>query len=140
MAMTRIRKRRLQMMLAGIFVLAIVSGLILYALRQNISLFYTPSQLTATPVSPGQVIRLGGMVVRGSVVRLKSNLEVQFKLTDYKSTILVEFSGILPDLFREGQGIVAIGQVVDARHFRASEVLAKHDEKYMPPGILERKK
>ena len=73
MAMNRIRKRRLQMMLAGIFVLAIVSGLILYALRQNISLFYTPSQLTATPVSPGQVIRLGGMVVRGSVGRLKSN-------------------------------------------------------------------
>ena len=78
------------------------------------------------------------MVVKGSVIRKPHTLLVSFELTDLKSTVLVEYAGILPDLFREGQGIVAIGHLVDQTHFTATEVLAKHDEKYMPPGILEK--
>ena len=123
-------------MLTSFLVLASVIGLILYALRQNINLFYTPYQLAHAKVHANQVIRIGGMVVKGSVVRSLDNLEVEFQLTDFKTTIRVQFAGILPDLFREGQGIVAIGQLIDAKYFKATEVLAKHDEKYMPPGIL----
>ena len=134
--MNQVRKRKLFFVLAGFFVLASVSGLILYALRQNISLFYTPNQLVHAKVRATQVIRIGGMVVKGSVVREHNNLDVEFKLTDFKTTINVYYAGILPDLFREGQGIVAIGQLIDVNHFKAIEVLAKHDEKYMPPGIL----
>lgn len=136
--MNQVRQRRLVMVLAGFFVLGSVSGLILYALRQNISLFYTPNQLIHAKVSANQVIRIGGMVVKGSLVRLHNNLDVEFKLTDFKATVHVQYAGILPDLFREGQGIVAIGQMIDASHFKAIEVLAKHDEKYMPPGIDNR--
>jgi cytochrome c-type biogenesis protein CcmE len=136
--MNKVHKRRLGLLLAGVFVLASVSGLILYALRQNISLFYTPRQLAQAQVNPAQLIRLGGMVVKGSVIRKPHTLLVSFELTDLKSTVLVEYAGILPDLFREGQGIVAIGHLVDQTHFTATEVLAKHDEKYMPPGILEK--
>lgn len=134
--MNKVRKQRLTLLLAAFFVLASVSALILYALRQNISLFYTPDQLVHSEVSANQVIRIGGMVVKGSLVRQHNDLNVEFKLTDFKSTIQVQYAGILPDLFREGQGIVAIGQRIDAKHFKATEVLAKHDEKYMPPGIL----
>ena len=136
--MNKVHKRRLGLLLAGVFVLASVSGLILYALRQNISLFYTPRQLAQAQVNPAQLIRLGGMVVKGSVIRKPHTLLVSFELTDLKSTVLVEYAGILPDLFREGQGIVAIGHLVDQTHFTATEILAKHDEKYMPPGILEK--
>ncbi|OGV44414.1 MAG: cytochrome c biogenesis protein CcmE [Legionellales bacterium RIFCSPHIGHO2_12_FULL_42_9] len=133
--MNPVRKRKLTLILAGFFVLATVSALILYALRQNISLFYTPTQLVHAKLSANQVIRIGGMVVKGSLVHLHHDLDVEFKLTDFKATIQVHYAGILPDLFREGQGIVAIGQLIDAQHFKAIDVLAKHDEKYMPPGV-----
>lgn len=134
--MNQARKRKLTLIIVGFFVLASVSGLILYALRQNISLFYTPNQLVHAQVASDQMIRVGGMVVKGSLVRFNNDLEVSFKLTDYQATLDVQYAGILPDLFREGQGIVAIGYKVDAHHFKAIEVLAKHDENYMPPGIL----
>ena len=138
--MNQVRKRKLLLVLAGFVVLVSVTSLVLYALRQNISLFYTPQQLALTKVSSNQTIRIGGMVVKGSLVRLNHDLDVAFKLTDLKATIQVHYTGILPDLFREGHGIVAIGQLMDAHHFKAIEVLAKHDEKYMPPGILPSKR
>ena len=137
--MNQLHKRRLIGVVLGILVLSCVSALVLYALRQNISLFYTPSQLLHAQVKPNQVIRVGGMVVKGSLIRSKKNLNLSFQLTDLKENIRLEYAGVLPDLFREGQGIVAIGKWVDSRYFKASEVLAKHDEKYMPPGILEKK-
>jgi len=131
------RQRKLLLILFIATILGLVSGLVLYALRQNISLFYTPSQVVAGEVAKKQTIRLGGMVVQGSVQRAKDDLFVEFKLTDYKQTVTVGYRGILPDLFREGQGIVALGQLSDNQHFTAKEVLAKHDANYMPRELKD---
>lgn len=132
-----VRKRKLYMLLLMVSILMAVTGLVLYALRQNISLFYTPSQIVQGQAPLNHTIRAGGMVVQGSVVRGGRDLCVQFKITDYQHTIDVTYTGILPDLFREGQGIVALGQLQDTQHFQAKEVLAKHDENYMPPEVKE---
>lgn len=129
--MNPVRRRRLTLILFSLTVLMVVTGLVMYALRQNISLFYTPSQL-------GQakgIVRLGGMVVKNSIHRSSHDLTVEFQLTDFKETITVTYQGILPDLFREDQGIVALGQVIDSKHFKAQEVLAKHDANYMPAEL-----
>lgn len=116
--------------------IAVASYLVLYALRSNINLFYTPSQIHDAQVSKNQTIRLGGMVVKNSVNKSTSgNLHVSFELSDGVKSVRVEYSGILPDLFREGQGIVAMGQLGENGVFIASQVLAKHDENYMPPEI-----
>jgi cytochrome c-type biogenesis protein CcmE len=133
--MTPVRKRKLLMILFILLVLSLASGLVLYALRQNISLFYTPTQIAAGEAPVGRPIRVGGMVEKGSIVRAQKGLEVQFKITDFSKTITLVYTGILPDLFREGQGIVAEGVVVDTQFFRASQVLAKHDANYMPPEV-----
>lgn len=135
--MNPVRKRKLMMIIILISVLAIATALVLFALRQNISLFYTPSQIARGEAPRNHAIRVGGMVVPGSIVRSKKDLTVQFKITDYSHTVLVTYRGILPDLFREGQGIVAQGLIQDDRQFKASEVLAKHDENYMPPEVKE---
>lgn len=132
--MNSVRKRKLGLLIFIIAVLGLATSLVMYALRQNISLFYSPSQLAKATI-PGKVIRLGGMVVTNSIIRDPKSLSVQFKLTDYNQEVTVVYSGILPDLFREGQGIVALGKVIDANHFRATEVLAKHDANYMPPEV-----
>ncbi|KTD47714.1 MULTISPECIES: cytochrome c maturation protein CcmE [Legionella] len=129
------RKRKLLMILFFMSILAIASGLVLYALRQNISLFYTPTQVIAGEAPLAHPVRVGGMVEKNSIIRAKEGLEVQFKITDFNKTITVTYKGILPDLFREGQGIVAEGEVIDLHHFRASQVLAKHDANYMPPEV-----
>lgn len=129
------RKRRLSLLLMMLFGLSIAIALTLYALRQNISLFYTPSQIVHGEAPLHHYIRAGGVVVPGSIVRSKTDLLVRFKLTDYEQTIDVNYQGILPDLFREGQGIVAQGELNDLGHFKATNVLAKHDEKYMPPEV-----
>lgn len=121
-----------------VFVLSILSlagGLVLYALRQNISLFYTPTQVVKGEAPVQHPIRVGGMVEKGSIIRAHKGLEVQFKITDFDKTITLSYTGILPDLFREGQGIVAEGEVIDNLHFRATQVLAKHDANYMPPEV-----
>ncbi|MDP1603940.1 MAG: cytochrome c maturation protein CcmE [Legionella sp.] len=135
--MNPVRKRKLLMLLFIISVLFMVTLLVMYALRQNISLFYTPTQVARGEASHQEKIRLGGMVVKNSVIRASHDLSVQFKLTDLNETITVNYRGILPDLFREGQGIVATGAMIDNQHFNAVEVLAKHDENYMPPEVKD---
>lgn len=131
------RKKKLIGVILGICILSLVVGLVLYALRQNINLFYTPSQLKQATLTTHQIIRVGGMVQPGSVQHNPQHLEVRFVLSDMQSTVEVIYDGLLPDLFREGQGIVAIGYLQDPQHFIATSVLAKHDEKYMPPVIAQ---
>lgn len=131
------RKRKLRLWL---FILAVISStslLILFSLSQNISLFYTPSQIVLQKPEPGKQIRLGGMVVEGSVKHLDEGAFLEFELTDFKTKVLVRYKGSLPDLFKEGQGIVALGTVDKDLHFRAQEVLAKHDENYMPKEVKD---
>lgn len=135
--MNVVRKRKMLLLLFIISILALVTGLVLYALRQNISLFYTPTQIANGEASNKHTIRLGGMVVKGSIVRASKGLEVQFKLTDFKQTVTVHYQGILPDLFREEQGIVALGKLSADGQFKAQEVLAKHDANYMPPEVKD---
>jgi cytochrome c-type biogenesis protein CcmE len=133
--MNLVRKRKLLVVILLVFMLAIATSLVLYALRQNISLFYSPSQVAMGEAPAKHSIRVGGMVVPGSVKRSSYDLSVRFEITDYRHTIEVVYKGILPDLFREGQGIVAQGELLDNQHVKAVEVLAKHDEKYMPPEV-----
>ncbi|WP_158161653.1 cytochrome c maturation protein CcmE [Grimontia hollisae] len=136
------RKKRLGLALALVFGVGATIGLVLYALNQNMDLFYTPTELVngkqdGTKPEVGQRLRIGGMVVNGSVQRDPQSLKVSFRVADIGPEVTVEFEGILPDLFREGQGIVAQGVLVDERTVFANEVLAKHDEEYMPPEIAE---
>ena len=131
------RKRRLLTIVFMVSMLAIATALVLYALRQNISLFYSPSQVAAGQAPANHSIRVGGMVVPGSIMRSTHDLSVRFKITDYQHTVEVVYQGILPDLFREGQGIVAQGKLVDNQRVKATEILAKHDEKYMPPEVKD---
>jgi cytochrome c-type biogenesis protein CcmE len=119
------------LMLAGVAVAAFLG---LTAFNKNLLYFYTPSQVAAGEAPKGYPFRIGGLVVQGSVKR-SEGVTVHFDLTDGAATVPVTFSGILPDLFREGQGIISIGQMDDGGLFTASEVLAKHDENYMPPEV-----
>lgn len=136
------RKKRLGLAFALVFGVGATIGLVLYALNQNMDLFYTPTELVngkpdGTKPKVGQRLRIGGMVVNDSVQRDPQSLKVSFRVADIGPEVTVEFEGILPDLFREGQGIVAQGVLVDERTVFANEVLAKHDEEYMPPEIAE---
>ncbi|MGR3806386.1 cytochrome c-type biogenesis protein CcmE [Pasteurella testudinis DSM 23072] len=136
------RKSRLSLLLLVLLGISVAVGLMLYALRQNIDLFYTPTEViygkdnkSDTRPQPGQRLRIGGMVVEGTVVRDPDSLKVRFDLNDIGPSVTVEYEGILPDLFREGQGIVAQGVLLDERTLKAHEVLAKHDENYVPPEL-----
>lgn len=129
------RKRRLVVISFLLLTLAAAAGFVLFALKQNINLFYTPTQLLRGEAPAAKVIRIGGMVPKGSVQHAKTGLTVSFEITDLATTVPVTYSGILPDLFREGQGVVVQGQWTTAGVFVANEVLAKHDEKYMPPQV-----
>lgn len=131
------RKRRLLIILCIVAGVGVAVGLTVYALRQNINLFYSPSQIAAGEAPQNRTIRVGGLVVPGSVERDPNSLQVSFELTDNAAHIDVTFEGILPDLFREGQGIVARGALSDRGIVQAEEVLAKHDENYMPPEVAE---
>ncbi len=138
------RKQRLWTVTGIVATVGLAIGLMLYALGQNIDLFLTPSEVLNgkdghTP-KVGQRLKVGGMVVPGSVSRNQENLDVSFKLTDTGPEIKVYFSGILPDLFREGQGIIVTGALEAPGVVRAEEVLAKHDEEYMPPEMAEKLK
>ncbi|NVK42642.1 MAG: cytochrome c maturation protein CcmE [Oceanospirillaceae bacterium] len=135
--MTPKRKQRLVIVLAILVGVSVAVGLTLFALSQNINLFYSPTQIAQGEAPTDTRIRAGGMVVEGSVERSTDSLQVRFELTDYGETVPVEYTGILPDLFREGQGIVAQGSLDGNGVFQAVEVLAKHDENYMPPEVAE---
>jgi len=132
-----VRKKRLITISAILVIIGAAVGLMLYALQQNINLFYSPSQISEGEAPNNVMIRVGGMVVEGSVNRDPSSLAVQFEVTDYAHAVKIEYKGLLPDLFREGQGIVAQGKLNQDRVLIAQEVLAKHDENYMPPEIAE---
>jgi len=135
--MNAVRKQRLILVISILVGLAIACGLMFYALRQNINLFFTPQQVMAGEAPLDTQMRVGGLVEEGSVVRDQQTLDVQFVLTDGKGSFTVHYQGILPDLFREGQGIVANGTLVSRNRFEAEEVLAKHDETYMPPEVQD---
>ncbi|MFT2091676.1 cytochrome c maturation protein CcmE [Paraglaciecola sp. 2405UD69-4] len=138
------RQKRLMVVSAIVLVIAGAVGLMLYALNQNIDLFYTPSEVIQGKEGKipqvGQRLRIGGMVVEGSVERDQNTLAVSFDLVDTGPIVTVSYQGILPDLFREGQGIVATGVLTTPNHIEAHEVLAKHDEEYMPPELAEKMK
>ena len=132
----RPRQRQRLIVVLGIVALAAIAiGLLVYALRANMNLFYTPEQITSGEAPIGHTLRAGGVVKVGTVQRSNDSLAVSFTVTDFKADIAVHYEGMLPDLFREGQGIVVTGQLLDRTHFQASQVLAKHDEKYTPPEI-----
>lgn len=131
------RKQRLLIVLFIVFGVGAAVGLTMYSLSQNINLFYSPTQIANGEAPQGTRIRAGGMVVDGSVKRDTESLNVEFGITDYEKSVTVRYSGILPDLFREGQGIVAQGELDANNVLIAAEVLAKHDENYMPPEVAE---
>ena len=125
------RQKRIALIAGGLAALGIASALVLNALDSNIAFFVTPSELAAGKAPQGKAFRIGGMVKEGSVVR--DNLTVNFVITDTAQDVKVSYTGILPDLFKEGKGAVAQGRINPDGTFTASEVLAKHDENYMPP-------
>jgi len=129
------RQRRMALV-AGIVVgVGIAGALALQAFRQNVMFYFDPSQVAAGQVQAGQRFRLGGMVVQGSVQRVPGSLQVRFAVTDFRHSVPVQYDNVLPDLFKEGNGVVAHGRLNESGVFVADEVLAKHDEKYMPPEV-----
>ena len=134
--MTR-RRRRLLILLAGLFSLGTATALVLAAFNDNLVFFYSPSDLAAKSVGPDRRIRIGGLVETGSLVKQGEGRAIVFRVTDGKNELRVVYDGILPDLFREGQGVVAEGKLRADGVFAASNVLAKHDEKYMPPEVAK---
>ena len=129
--------RRRRMMLVGLIILGVAgaTALALTAFQENLLYFYSPSDVSAGKAPNDKLFRLGGMVPEGSFQRESGSMEASFVLTDYAHNVTVRYSGVLPDLFREGQGIVARGRLIDDGTFIAEEVLAKHDENYMPPDV-----
>ena len=129
------RKQRLVIALAIVVFSSAAIGLVSYALRGNINLFYPPADVAAGKAPTERTIRVGGMVVDGSIKRSTSDLTTTFQVTDYEATVTITYTGILPDLFAEGEGVVAAGTLDENGILEASEVLAKHDENYMPPEV-----
>lgn len=131
--------RRRRMMLVGLIVLGVgaAAAFALTAFQENLLYFYSPSDVTAGKAPADKSFRLGGMVPEGSFKRAPGSMEATFVLTDYGSNITVKYTGVLPDLFREGQGVVARGRLASDGVFIAEEVLAKHDENYMPPDVAD---
>jgi cytochrome c-type biogenesis protein CcmE len=127
------KHRRLYVVLAALTALGIAAALVLNAFEENLVFFYSPSDLATKSVPAGQAIRVGGLVEDGSVV--KAGLDISFSITDGARAVKVAYRGVLPDLFREGQGVVTRGEMQPDGSFRADEVLAKHDENYMPPEV-----
>jgi cytochrome c-type biogenesis protein CcmE len=132
-----LRKKRLLIILAILAGISLAVGLALTALQENINLFYTPTQIANGEAPVGTRIRAGGMVEQGSLKRSGDSLDVEFVVTDFAKSVTIRYRGILPDLFREGQGIVALGKMGTDGALVADEVLAKHDEKYMPPEVTK---
>jgi len=135
--MTPARKKRLGLILLMVAGVAVGVGFALKSLDQNIMFFFTPSEVLSGKAPTDKLFRMGGMVVEGTVHRPGDGLTVNFDLTDNEKNVTVQFTGILPDLFREGQGIIANGKLNSSGEFIAEEVLAKHDENYMPPELAD---
>ncbi len=131
------RSKRKVMVILVLFGVGIATVLGLTAFEENLLYFYSPTQVQAGEAPENRSFRIGGLVVAGSVVRESEGLKVRFDLTDNTEVMSVEYTGILPDLFREGQGIVAMGSIQPSGVFVAEEVLAKHDENYMPPEVAD---
>lgn len=135
--MNSLRKQRLQVVLLIMLAGVLASGLIIYMLGQNANYFYTPSQIAQGEAPQGVFLRAGGMVVEGSLLRDPNSLAVEFRVTDGNAVLVIQYRGILPDLFDEGEAAIAAGKVDQNLVLQATEVLAKHDEKYMPPEVAE---
>jgi cytochrome c-type biogenesis protein CcmE len=129
------RRRRLFWVLGILAGVGLAGGLALRAFQQNVMFYFDPSRIAAGEVRPGERFRLGGMVEQGSLSRTPGSLEVRFVVTDFRHQVPVRYANVLPDLFREGAGVVAHGRLDASGTFVADEVLAKHDEKYMPPEV-----
>jgi cytochrome c-type biogenesis protein CcmE len=129
------KKRRVQIIIVAAVALAVSTAMIGYAMRDGINYFRTPTQVVAGGIPPTEVFRIGGLVLQGSLVRGQGQT-ISFKVTDTKSTIPVTYTGVLPDLFSEGTGVVATGRYVDGT-FEASDILAKHDANYMPKEVID---
>lgn len=128
------KKRRIQLIVAAFVALALATGLIGYALRDGINFFRSPSEVMEAPPAPSETFRIGGLVEEGSLER--AGTEARFRVTDGGASIPVVYSGILPDLFAEGQGMIGLGRY-DGAVFTATEILAKHDETYMPKEVMD---
>ncbi|OGS90817.1 MAG: cytochrome c biogenesis protein CcmE [Gallionellales bacterium GWA2_60_18] len=131
------RQKRFVFIIVGVAILAVAVGLVLNALNSNVSLYFTPTQVFNNEVPQGRSFRIGGLVEEGSVKRETSGVTVRFAITDQHKSIPVIYEGILPDLFKEGKGVVAQGKVGGDGVMHADEVLAKHDENYMPPEAAD---
>lgn len=131
------RKKRLMFIVGGLALVGAAVGLVLFALKNNVSLYFTPTQVYNKEAPQNRNFRIGGLVEKGSLERDKDGLTVHFLITDTTNTMKVVYVGILPDLFKEGKGVVAEGKLEDGNVFHASEVLAKHDENYMPPEAAD---
>jgi len=131
------RHKRMAFIVAGLAAIAIAATLILSAMKSNMTYFFSPTEVIEGKSPANKTIRLGGLVEEGSVKRQDDGLTVHFRVTDNARTVAVVYTGILPDLFREGQGVVAQGRMDGSGVFMADEVLAKHDETYMPPEVAE---
>jgi len=131
--------RRRRMLLVGLVLGGVVVsvGLALRAFQENLLYFFSPSQVAAGEAPTERSFRLGGMVLKDSVERADGSLMVEFVVTDFANSVPVQYTGLLPDLFKEGQGVVTLGRLDDSGRFMAEEVLAKHDENYMPPEVAE---
>ena len=137
MAMHPLRKQRLGIVVFILLASAAAAAFLGYALRENINLFSPPADIVAGKAPVDKKIRAGGMVEEGSVERATDSLKVRFRVTDYSASVAVAYEGILPDLFAEGEGVVVTGRLAEDGVFYADEVLAKHDENYMPPEVSE---
>lgn len=130
-----VRRQRLLIVTFIVVGASAAAALIFSALSENMNFFYAPAQIQAGEAPHGKTIRVGGLVVPGSIKRAASGLDLEFRVTDNKAELPVEFRGILPDLFSEGKGVVAVGELLPGGRFKAAQVLAKHDENYMPPEV-----
>jgi cytochrome c-type biogenesis protein CcmE len=130
------KRRRLSIVVIGLVMLGTAAALVLTAFEDNLVFFFSPTDLKAKAITPEQRIRVGGLVEEGSIEKSADGLVVNFRVTDLQNVVPVTFNGVLPDLFREGQGVVAEGRFIQGT-FKASEVLAKHDETYMPKEVAD---
>ena len=133
--MNPLRKQRLYALVTILIGSLLATWLVISALSENMNLFYSPTEIKKADINENMLIRAGGMVKKGSIIKSNNSLEVLFTVTDYQNELVISYEGILPDLFAEDAGVVVRGSLVEDGSFRAIEVLAKHDENYMPPEV-----